>query len=71
MYKGYKFRIYPNKEQLALINKTLGSTRFVYNYYLNKIKKSKETEHTDTDAYSCIKDYITNLRYEYSFLQDI
>mgnify|MGYP004475587189 FL=1 len=71
MYKGYKFRIYPNKEQLALINKTLGSTRFVYNYYLNKIKESKETEHTDTDAYSCIKDYITNLRYEHSFLQDI
>ena len=71
MYKGYKFRIYPNKEQLALINKTLGSTRFVYNYYLNKIKESKENEHTDTDAYSCIKDYITNLRYEHSFLQDI
>lgn len=69
MYKGYKFRIYPNKEQLALINKTLGSTRFIYNYYLNKIKESKETEYTD--AYSCIKDYITNLRYEHSFLQDI
>jgi len=36
MFKAFKFRLYPNKEQEILINKTLGSNRFIYNYYLNK-----------------------------------
>ncbi len=34
--KAYKFRIYPNKNQEILIQKTLGSCRFVYNHYLAK-----------------------------------
>jgi len=34
--KGYKFRIYPDKEQAILINKTIGCSRFVYNYFLEK-----------------------------------
>ncbi|MBQ9854472.1 MAG: helix-turn-helix domain-containing protein [Bacilli bacterium] len=38
MYKAYKFRLYPNKEQKELINKSFGSCRFVYNYYLSNIK---------------------------------
>ena len=36
IYKAYKFRMYPNKEQEELINKTIGSFRFVYNYFLDK-----------------------------------
>ena len=31
MERGYKMRIYPNKEQAILINKTLGCSRFVFN----------------------------------------
>jgi len=34
MEKSYKFRIYPNKEQEILIQKTFGCCRFVYNYFL-------------------------------------
>ena len=34
--KAYMFRIYPNQEQKIFINKCIGSSRFVYNYYLNK-----------------------------------
>ena len=34
MLKAYKYRIYPNKEQKNIINKTIGSCRFVFNYYL-------------------------------------
>lgn len=30
MNKGIKFRIYPNKEQQNLINRTLGCVRFLY-----------------------------------------
>ncbi len=32
--KSYKFRIYPNKEQEVLIQKTFGCVRFIYNHYL-------------------------------------
>ncbi|MBK5461333.1 helix-turn-helix domain-containing protein [Peribacillus sp. TH27] len=34
--KAYKFRIYPTKEQLVLINKTIRCSRFVYNFFLGK-----------------------------------
>lgn len=36
MIKIYKYRLYPNKDQKKLIDKTLDGCRFVYNYYLNK-----------------------------------
>ena len=35
MYNTYKFRIYPNDEQIILLNKSFGCARFIYNYYLN------------------------------------
>lgn len=66
MYKSYKFRLYPDKSQLELLNKSFGSSRFIYNYYLNKIKNSKYI-----DAYSNILDYTNNLKYHYLFLQEI
>lgn len=38
----YKFRLYPTKEQATLINKTIGSARFVFNYSLGKqVSKDK------------------------------
>lgn len=37
-HKAYKFRIYPNPEQITLINKTIGCTRFVFNHFLGKQK---------------------------------
>ncbi|MEK5176785.1 IS200/IS605 family element RNA-guided endonuclease TnpB [Heyndrickxia sp. FSL W8-0496] len=39
--KAYKFRIYPNKKQIELINKTIGCSRFVFNFFLGK-QKEKE-----------------------------
>ncbi|HYK72184.1 MAG TPA: RNA-guided endonuclease TnpB family protein, partial [Pseudoneobacillus sp.] len=37
--KAYKFRIYPNKMQIELINKTIGCSRFVFNFFLGKQKE--------------------------------
>ena len=34
MYKAYRFRMYPNNDQIILINKNFGCVRFVYNYFL-------------------------------------
>lgn len=36
IYKAFKYRIYPNKEQEELILKHMGSSRWIYNYALNK-----------------------------------
>ncbi|MGM9986364.1 MAG: IS200/IS605 family element RNA-guided endonuclease TnpB [Bacillaceae bacterium] len=41
-YKAYKYRIYPNKEQKILINKTIGCSRYVFNHFLNESKKYYE-----------------------------
>ena len=44
IHKAYKFRLYPNKEQAILINKTIGCSRFVYNHFLNQWNETyKET----------------------------
>src|SRR6476469_5575645 len=37
--KAYKFRLYPNKKQIDLINKTIGCSRFVFNFSLGKQKE--------------------------------
>lgn len=42
--KGYKFRLYPNREQKILLNKTLGCCRFVFNHFLNVRRESWENE---------------------------
>lgn len=45
MNKAYKFRLYPNKEQATLIDKTIGCARFIYNQMLSdKIKHYELTK---------------------------
>ena len=34
--RTYKFRLYPNKEQIELLTKHFGCSRFVYNFFLNQ-----------------------------------
>ena len=63
MYKAYKFRLYPNDEQKIFINKYVGCSRFIYNYYLNYIKENKYM-----NANACISDYVNNLKHQYPFL---
>ncbi|MDH5795945.1 MAG: transposase [Anaplasmataceae bacterium] len=40
--KAYKFRLSPNEQQIILLNKTFGSTRFVWNQILSFCKKTYE-----------------------------
>lgn len=47
IFKSYKFRMYPNKEQELLLNRHFGSVRFVYNYFLaQRIEHYNETKKT-------------------------
>ena len=40
--KAYKFRLYPNKEQQDLINKTIGCCRFVANFSIAQQKREED-----------------------------
>ena len=68
--KGYIFRLYPNKDQEEIINKTIGSSRFIYNYFLeDKIKEYKETGKSKS-AYDQIK-LIPSLLKENPWLKEV
>lgn len=50
----YKFRLYPNKAQENLIQRTFGCARFVYNYFLAERKKRYEEDKTTLSCYECV-----------------
>ena len=68
--KAYKFRIYPNKEQEIFIAKTIGCSRFVFNYFLAKWKAaSKETGKAFT--YNSCSAELTQLKKEFVWLKEV
>lgn len=70
MKKAYKYRIYPNKTQALLIQKTFGSCRFVYNHYLaKKIEMYKENKNT-LNYNKCSSD-LKKLKQEFEWLKEI
>ena len=70
MEKSYKYRIYPNKEQQEIIQKTFGSCRFVYNYYLDKKIDLYKTSKTNFTYNQCCND-LTQLKKEYEWLKEV
>lgn len=67
--KAYKYRIYPNKEQEILIQKTFGCVRFVYNYFLEeRITAYKESKESKTFFQQ--NKSLTALKQEYKWLQE-
>jgi putative transposase len=44
MQKTYKFRLYPTKENEALLSQTLEHCRLFYNYLLSQLKKQKKPD---------------------------
>ena len=70
MLRSYKLRIYPNKQQIELINKTIGCCRFVYNYYLDlKIKAYKENKKSLT--YNMCANDLTQLKQQIEWLKEV
>ncbi len=68
--KAYKYRIYPNKQQTELINKTIGCCRFVYNHYLAQRIELYKTEQKSMTYNVCAND-LTNLKKQYKWLRDV
>ena len=69
MYKAYKFRLYPTKEQETLIAKSIGCNRFVYNYFLAKRKEAYE-QHDAMINYNGCSALLTKLKKEFVWLKE-
>ena len=71
MLKSYKFRLYPNKEQEILLQKTFGCVRFVYNQCLAyKIDKYKN-ENVSLSKFDVINYKNQVLKKEYVWLKEV
>lgn len=53
MLKAYKYRLYPNKQQIEQIQKTFGCCRFVYNQTLAYRKELYETKKESISRIDC------------------
>ena len=69
MNKAYKFRIYPNKAQEELIQKTFGCVRFVYNYFLADRKEAYENSKESRTRFQQSK-MLTALKQEKEWLRE-
>lgn len=68
--KAYRYRFYPTNEQKALLAKTFGSVRFVWNNILNW--RSKEyTQNATKINYSASSARLTRLKSEFVWLNEI
>lgn len=66
---AYKYRIYPNKKQQELIQKTFGCSRFVYNHFLDlRIKTYEETK--KSLSYNDTSKMLTQLKREIEWLRE-
>lgn len=71
MQKGIKFRVYPNKEQQSLINRTLGCCRLVYNKGLDM--RNRAYASGEKASYGQTSAMLTGLKKteEYAFLKEV
>ena len=70
IFKSYKFRLYPTKEQEILINKNIGSSRYVYNYFLNR-KDEYYKECKNNLSLKDMKHELVELKKELPWLKEV
>lgn len=70
LYKAFKFRIYPTKKQITLINKTFGCCRFVFNYFLAQWNEAYEQTGKGLTYNLCSKQ-LTQLKKELTWLKEV
>lgn len=66
----YKFRIYPNKTQQVLIEKTFGCCRFVYNHILDTKIKLYQEDGKSLSYYDTCK-MLPGLKQQYELLKEV
>jgi putative transposase len=70
IYKAYKFRLYPNKEQEILIAKTMGCARFVFNHFLAKWEGAYKNTGKGL-TYSTCSAQLPQLKKEFAWLKEV
>lgn len=71
MLKGYKYRIYPNKQQEEQIQKTFGCKRFVYNQCLSYREEKYKNENISLSKIECNNWKNQILKKEYKWLNEV
>ena len=69
MEKAFKFRIYPNKTQQVLLQKTFGCARFIYNHFLAKRIELYKLDKSNMSYNQCSKE-LTALKQELTWLKE-
>ena len=69
MEKAFKFRIYPNKTQQTLLQKTFGCARFVYNRFLAKRIELYKQDKSSMSYNQCSKE-LTALKQKLAWLKE-
>ena len=70
MFKSYKYRLYPNKQQVELINNHFGCCRLVYNLALQVKVEAYYTKNKHLSAFDlCYQ--LPELKKEFKWLQEI
>jgi putative transposase len=69
-YKAYKFKLYLNTNQETLVNKTIGSSRFVFNYFLN-LWNTSYVEIGKGLSYSKCSKELPSLKKQYPWLKEV
>ena len=69
MNKSFKVRIYPNKEQQILIDKTFGNVRYLYNFMLN-LKQKLYNFYGISLNYNNMSKILTELKKQKIWLQE-
>lgn len=70
MHKAFKFRLYPTKEQAILINKSIGSSRFVFNHFLAKWNETYKETGKGLTYNACAK-LLTALKKQFEWLKEV
>ena len=70
MEKAYKFRFYPTKTQITILNCTFGCVRYVYNHFLD-LKQELYNEEKKSMSYSQCSKALTALKQEKEWLKDV
>ena len=71
MLKAYKYRLYPNKQQIEQMQKTFGCCRFVYNQTLAHRKDLYENKKESMNKIAC-NNYVNQiLKKEYEWLKEV
>lgn len=71
MIRGYRYRLYPTKDQIVLLNKTFGCCRYVYNWALKTKDTEYKTNNNSLSSFDLMKLMKTQLKSQFEWLKEV